>query len=152
MEKWQLILKHTTCVNVEDVNVATKRKITKEKMFQERKPRKNKSTTNWEKEDKLNKTMVDTIQQLQKAHITSEGFSTSMEGWNTTWLGVFDTTSSIETPKPLEFVISQSKLISIKEIFQDISKQMLETSYTLNLGMAIELKKYLWQKMKPNKS
>jgi hypothetical protein len=33
---------------------------------------------------------------------------------------------------------------------------MLETSYILNLGqllkMAIELKKYLWQKMKLNKS
>ncbi len=32
-------------------------------MFQEREPRKNKSTTNWE-EEKLKKTMVDTIQQL----------------------------------------------------------------------------------------
>jgi hypothetical protein len=40
----------------------------------------------------------------------------------------------------------------VEEIFQDISKQMLETSYTLNLGqllkMALELKRYLWEKMK----
>jgi hypothetical protein len=50
--------------------------------------------------------------------------------------------------KLLESIISQSKLISIEEIFQDINRQMLETSYTLNLGqllkMALELKRYLW--------
>jgi hypothetical protein len=31
-------------------------------------------------------------------------------------------------------VISQEKLITIEKIFQDISKQMLETSYILKLG------------------
>jgi hypothetical protein len=40
-----------------------------------------------------------------------------------------------------------SKQVYAKEIFQDISKKMLETSYTLNLGqlfkIALELKKYL---------
>jgi hypothetical protein len=39
--------------------------------------------------------------------------------------------------------------------FLDIGKQMLETSYTLNLGqlikIALELKRYLWQKLKPGK-
>jgi hypothetical protein len=43
----------------------------------------------------------------------------------------------------------------MEEIFQDINKQMLETSYTLNLGQFINitpnLKKYLWQKLKANK-
>jgi hypothetical protein len=56
---------------------------------------------------------------------------------------------------PQESIVSQSKLISIEEIFQDISRQMLETNYTLNLGQLLkiifELKRYLWQKMKPNK-
>jgi hypothetical protein len=41
-----------------------------------------------------------------------------------------------------------SKQVYAEEIFQDISKQMLETSYTLNLEqllkIALELKKYLW--------
>jgi hypothetical protein len=41
-----------------------------------------------------------------------------------------------------------SKQVYAKEIFQDISKQMLETSYILNLGqlfkIALELNKYLW--------
>jgi hypothetical protein len=41
-----------------------------------------------------------------------------------------------------------SKQVYAKEISQDISKQMLETSYTLNLGQlfktTLELKKYLW--------
>jgi hypothetical protein len=50
------------------------------------------------------------------------------------WPRMFDTTPFIEPQKPQEFVVSQSKLISIEEIFQDINRQMLETSYTLNLG------------------
>jgi hypothetical protein len=45
-------------------------------------------------------------------------------------------------------VISQENLIIIKKIFQDISQQMLETSYTLKFGwlfkIAHEFKKYLW--------
>jgi hypothetical protein len=38
----------------------------------------------------------------------------------------------------------------------DIGKQMLKISYTLSLGqllkIALELKKYLWQKLKPEKT
>jgi hypothetical protein len=52
-------------------------------------------------------------------------------------------------------VNSQGKLITVKEIFLDIGKQMLETSYNLNLGqlfkITLELKKYLWQKLKLEK-
>jgi len=52
-------------------------------------------------------------------------------------------------------VDSQEKLITVKEIFLDINKQMLETSDTLDLRqllkIAVELKKYLWQKLKPKK-
>jgi hypothetical protein len=47
------------------------------------------------------------------------------------------------------------KLITIKEFFLDISKQMLEISYTLNLKhllkIAPELERYIWQKLKPEK-
>lgn len=57
-----------------------------------------------------------------------------MEEWNTTWLGMLDMTPSLETSNPQEYVISQSTLILVEKIFQDISRQMLETSYTLNLG------------------
>jgi hypothetical protein len=43
----------------------------------------------------------------------------------------------------------------VEEIFQDINRQMFETSYTLNLGqllkMVPKLKRYLWQKMKRDK-
>jgi hypothetical protein len=52
-------------------------------------------------------------------------------------------------------VNSQGKLITIKEIFLDIGKKMLETSYALNLGqlfkIVLELKRYIWQKLKPKK-
>jgi hypothetical protein len=52
-------------------------------------------------------------------------------------------------------VNSQKKLIIVEEMFLDIGKQMLETSYTLNLGqllkIALKLQKYLWQKLKLEK-
>jgi hypothetical protein len=54
--------------------------------------------------------------------------------------------------KSQEVVNSHEKLIIIKEIFLDIGKQMLKTSYTLNMGqllqIALKLKIYLWQKLK----
>jgi hypothetical protein len=40
----------------------------------------------------------------------------------------------VEAHKSQEVVNSQEKLIIVKEIFVDISKQMLKISYTLNLG------------------
>ncbi len=49
-----------TQVNVVDVNVDIRNNITKEQVFQDREPRKNKSTIDWE-EDNFFKTMVDTI-------------------------------------------------------------------------------------------
>jgi hypothetical protein len=51
-------------------------------VFQERKLRKNKSTIDWEKEEKLKKTMVETIHWLQKAQTTNKGSSTLIEGWH----------------------------------------------------------------------
>jgi hypothetical protein len=50
----------TTNVNVIDVNVVTRSRIIKKKMFLEIGPRKNKTTVDWE-EEKLKKTMVETI-------------------------------------------------------------------------------------------
>jgi hypothetical protein len=53
-------------------------------------------------------------------------------------------------------VNSQGKLITLEKIFLDIGKEMLETSYTLNLRelfkIAPKLKRYLWQKLKPKKT
>ncbi len=50
-----------------------------------------------------------------------------------------------------------NKVMSMEQIFQNISKQMLETTYTLRLGQLLkitpDLKKYMWQKLnleKPN--
>ncbi len=73
--------------------------------------------------------MVEIIQQIQKTQTQTKGPSTSMEGWNITWLGM-PNVILLKTQKYEEVVISQEKLIIIKEIFQDISQQMLETSYT----------------------
>jgi hypothetical protein len=63
---------------------------------------------------------------------------------------------------PIELIISQSlfdnptkKVMFMEQIFQDISRQMLETAYTLKLSqllkITLDLKKYMWQKLKPKK-
>jgi len=62
----------------------------------------------------------------------------------------------VDAQKSQEVVNSQGKLIIIKEIFLDTGKHMLETNYTLNLGQLLkitfELNKYLWQKLKLEKT
>ncbi len=64
-------------------------------------------------------------------------------------------TIPMEAQKSQKVMNSQEKLITVKEIFLDISKQMLKTSYSLNLGqllkIALELKRYLWKKLKRKK-
>jgi hypothetical protein len=65
-------------------------------------------------------------------------------------------TIHVEAHKFQEVVNSQEKLIKIEEIFLNIGKQMLETSYILSLGQLLEispkLKRYLWKKLKLKKT
>ncbi len=49
-------------VNVVDVNVTTRSKVTKEQMFKDREPRKAKNVVDWEKEKRLKQSMVQTTQ------------------------------------------------------------------------------------------
>ncbi len=141
-------------VNVVDVNVTTRSKVTKKQVFKDKKPRKEKTFSDWEKEERLKQLMVETIQHIQKKQTQIEGPSTSMEGWNTIWPGMPNTTP-MDAHKFQEVVNLQRKLIIVEEIFLHIGKQMLETNYTLNLGqlfkIAPKLKRYLWQKLKLEK-
>jgi hypothetical protein len=70
-----------------------------------------------------------------------------MEGWNITWPNMPNITP-VEAQKSQEAMNSQEKLNIVEEIFLDIGKQMLKTSYTLNLGqlfkIAHEVKRYMW--------
>jgi malate synthase len=50
--------------------------------------------------------MVETIQQIHKTHTQTKGSSTSMEGWNTTWLGM-PNVIPLKAQKYQEVVISQ---------------------------------------------
>ncbi len=78
-----------------------------------------------------------------------------MERWNTTSSGMPNTTP-MDAWKSQEIVGSLGKLITVKEIFLVISKQMLETNYTLNLGHLLKitpkLNRYLWNKLKLKKT
>jgi hypothetical protein len=60
--------------------------------------------------------MVETIQQIQKTQTQTKRPSTSMEGWNTTWLGMLNIID-VEAEKSHEVMNSQKKLITIEEIF-----------------------------------
>ncbi len=60
--------------------------------------------------------MVEIIQQIQKTQTQTEGPSTSMEGWNTTWPKMPNTTP-VDAQKSQEVMNSQGKLIIVKEIF-----------------------------------
>jgi hypothetical protein len=48
-------------VNMVDVNVTIRSKTSEEQMFKYQEPRKNKSIAYWELEEKLNRSMVETI-------------------------------------------------------------------------------------------
>ncbi len=75
-------------VNVVDVNVTTRSKVIKKQVFENRELRKTNDDVNWEKEEQSKKSMVETIQHIQKTQNQIEGPSTSMEGQNTTWSGM----------------------------------------------------------------
>jgi hypothetical protein len=93
--KVQLVAKIKTIiidVNVVDVNVITRSKATKEHVFKDKKLRKTKSVDDCEKEKRFKKSMVEIIQQIQKTQTQTKGPSTSMEGWNTTWPSMPNTT------------------------------------------------------------
>jgi hypothetical protein len=111
----------TTDVNVVDVNVTTKSKTIEKHVFKDREPRKAINVVNWKREEWLKKSTVETIPLIQKTQIQTEGPSTSMEGWNTTWPNMPNTTS-MEAHKSQEVVNSQEILITVEEIFLDISK------------------------------
>ncbi len=52
-------------------------------------------------------------------------------------------------------IIHDYIIMSMEHIFQDINKQIMETTYTLKLGQLLKikpnLKNYMWQKLKPKK-
>ncbi len=48
-------------------------------------------------------------------------------------------TTHVDAQKSQEVVNSQGKLIIVEKFFLDISKQMLERSYTLNLGQLFKI-------------
>ncbi len=51
--------------------------------------------------------------------------------------------------------IFNNRIMSMEQLFQDISKQMMEITYTLRLGQLLKIapyiNEYMWQKMKPKK-
>jgi hypothetical protein len=88
--------------------------------------------------------MVETIQHIQKTQTQIKRPSTSMEGWNTPWSGMLNTTL-VDAQKYQEIVNSQGKLIIVEEIFLDIGKHMLKISLNLRqlLKIALELEIFL---------
>jgi hypothetical protein len=77
--------------------------------------------------------------------------------WNTSWVGLLEVEVSTKPIVSQILIVNPiNRVMSIKQIFQDISKHMLETTYTLRLGqllkITLDFKIYMWQKLKPKKS
>jgi hypothetical protein len=79
--------------------------------------------------------MVETIQQMQVINPPLDLPIPSIKEWMISWARMPSSTKLANPIKIQEVLFtSLSKSISIEEIFQDINKQMLEISYTMNLG------------------
>jgi hypothetical protein len=69
--------------------------------------------------------------------------------WNTSWakLPKIEMSTKPIVPQNLS-TIPNNKDMFMEQIFQDINKQMMETTYTLRLRqllkIALDLKKYMW--------
>jgi hypothetical protein len=73
----------TSDVDVVDVNVTTS-KATEELVFKNKEPHKARNVVDYEKEEWLKKSIVETIQQIKNIALNKSLPSTSMDGWNTT--------------------------------------------------------------------
>jgi hypothetical protein len=101
--------------------------------------------------------MVKTIQKMKTTTSPMGAPQTTMGEWNNSWARMPNiVTIPTKTSKPQEvpFVPYNGGYL-FKNIFQDINKQMLEISYTLNFGkllkVAPNIKNYLWYKLFTNK-
>ncbi len=95
----------------------------------------------------MKKTLMETFQQLQATKL--EGVKhVSLTSQNIAQVGLLDMQVQAKTPITLEPCKEGSALMkTMEEIFQNISMQMLETKYILDLGhlikIVLDLKWYL---------
>jgi hypothetical protein len=60
--------------------------------------------------------------------------------WNISWARLLESEVSIEPIVSKNLSANPiNRIISMEQIFQDISKQMLETTYTLRLGQLLKI-------------
>ncbi len=76
--------------------------------------------------------------------------------WSTSWARLPKTKMSTKPIVPQNLsTIPNNRDMSTEQIFQDINKQMMKTTYTLKLSQLLKitpnLKEYMWQKLKPVK-
>ncbi len=133
-------------VNVVDVNVTTRSKVIEEQVFKDRKPRKTKKCC-WLGKRRAIEAINGGDNSINLENTNLNKRAIHIHGGMEHNLARYAKYYSYGCTKILKSSESRGKLIIVKEIFLDIRKQMLETSYTLNLGqlvkIALELKKYL---------
>jgi hypothetical protein len=74
-----------TSINMVDVNVTTHNMTSEEQVFKDRKLKKNKFAIDWEVEEKLKKSMVETIQQMHVVNLPPDLPTPSIEEWTANW-------------------------------------------------------------------
>ncbi len=133
-----------------------KNKVTEEQVFKDKELIKNKSNVNQEKEQRLQQSFVKTIQEIQAEDPLESLNQKEKIQWSTSWARLPKTKMSTKPIVPQNLsTIPNNRDMSTEQIFQDINKQMMKTTYTLKLSQLLKitpnLKEYMWQKLKPVK-
>ncbi len=122
-------------IHIVDVNMAiAKKKVIEQQVFKDKKPIKNFFVVGQEDKQKLQQYFVKTIQEMQVKNPPKNLNQTEKTQWSTSWAGLPEVEVSTKPIVPQNLsAIFNNKIMYMEHIFQDISKQMLETTYTLRL-------------------
>ncbi len=117
-------------------------------MLKKRKPVKAKGAEDWQQELCLRDSFIEITRQLQNGGVDKQPITINEELLQINWARLLDnstTTQSVENNRTSDaseqLMISKQVTIEkdFRRILMDISKQVLDTKYTLNLGQLLQV-------------
>jgi hypothetical protein len=115
-------------------------------VFKERELVKTKGAKEWQQEECLHDSVIETIKQLQHSGAKKQHAIINEGSLYNNWAGLPDNSTTIQSvvnnqtgEVNQQLVISEQVTTekTLKEIIRNINKQVLETKYTLNLGQLL---------------
>jgi hypothetical protein len=95
-----------------------------------------KATTNWQTKEQLHDSFIHTIRELQGSDLTSQAFVDLNIPLHSNWASLLEPVSQqITSKQPIQLTPQiRSLKKTLEEILKDISTQVLEIKYVINLG------------------